>query len=171
MPAANFSEDRVYRYTWIEWVDIIGNGRVMFLMLNPSTADEEKADPTVRRCIGFTKAWGGHSLVVTNVFPLRSTDPAALLKHEEPESVRQANEWWIRTCAKQSMFVVAAYGAHPAAKERGPEIVRKLLNAGITVTCLGLSKDGSPRHPLYVKKSAELLTFCPEKEGCNGSIS
>ena len=156
--SAEFSDDRVYRFAWHTFLSAFGRGRVLFLMLNPSTADERGPDPTVRRCIGFARAWGARWLDVANLYPLRSTDPNALLSHEEPGWVVERNKAHIRDMASHSSYAVAAYGAHPAAKERGEamvELVRQFTLVGV----LGWTKDGHPRHPLYVPKGTEVMAW------------
>ena len=78
-PVALFSEDRRYRYLLTRQVGF-GDKRVTFLMLNPSTADEERNDPTIRRCINFANAWGFGWLDVTNLSSLRATNPKEMLE-------------------------------------------------------------------------------------------
>ncbi len=83
--AATLSADRIYRYTLTREVDMFGNGEAaMFLMLNPSTADETEDDPTIRRCIGFARRWGYSTLHVANLFAFRATSPADLKMASDP---------------------------------------------------------------------------------------
>jgi hypothetical protein len=125
---------------------------VLWVMLNPSTADAEKDDPTIRRCISFSKAWGHGALVVVNLYALRSTDPRALLAH--PSAVGPSNDAHILAEVLRAGLVVAAWGAHPAVAFRAP-IVSEIL--GRSAVCLGHTAAGHPRHPLYVKGSAALV--------------
>ena len=144
LATATFDVTRTWRYRLSR---IWGEGqRVNFIMLNPSTADAFKVDPTVRRCLGYARAWGAGSLEVTNVFALRSTDPKALYGYYDP--VGQDNDEAIVAAAKAADLVIAAWGVHGAHNGREGE-VRKLL-AGVEVHTLAFSRDGHPRHPLYL---------------------
>ena len=122
-----------------------------FVMLNPSTADENVDDPTIRRCIGFAKAWGFSGLHVANLFALRSTDPKALRKHRDP--VGPANDSMIRGLASDCDDVICAWGAHGKLNGRAERVLTLLR--GMRVSHLGLTKAGQPRHPLYLPKSTE----------------
>jgi hypothetical protein len=123
--------------------------RVLFVMLNPSTATATEDDPTVRRAIGFAKREGGDHLTVCNLFALRSTDPQALYTHPEPEGDWE-NARAIAVAAQRAHLVVAAWGLHGAWKARG-ELIGNLLrnHAPGRVFCLGRTSGGHPSHPLY----------------------
>ena len=118
-----------------------------FVMLNPSTADESTNDPTIVRCIGFAKHWGYSALVVRNLYPLRATNPCALLNfstHDWEEAQRLNSAYLDRADAD---CTIAAWGAHVAALTwwaTGHRIARSDL------FCLGTNRNGSPKHPLYV---------------------
>ena len=120
---------------------------VLFVMLNPSTADARFDDPTIRRCVGFARAWGYNRLLVGNLFALRATDPATLLT--DPDPVGPANDDWLATLASRATIIVAAWDAAPVARDRGRIVLAGLRTAAPTYT-LGLTKDGAPRHPLYL---------------------
>jgi len=135
---AEFSECKTYRYilyrnnpTPLRWVRPI-----LFIMLNPSTADAFKLDPTVRRCVNFTKKWGGTTLTVVNLFALRSTDPKKLLTHPDP--IGPLNDAFIEDEIRKHQYgiIVAAWGAHPSAQERGSELLKKFG----PFKCLGETK-------------------------------
>ena len=159
LPVARFSPNRRYRYQLTRRVGF-GDDTVAFVMLNPSTADEVQNDPTVRRCINYANAWGYGWLIVTNLSPLRATDPRELLAAgAEPKGVQRENEWAILEAAEVADLVVAAYGVHGAAEGRADRVVEMLVDAGHTVTCLGLTKEGAPRHPLYLPATANLFVF------------
>ena len=164
LPVARFSPNRQYRYQLTRRVGF-GERTVVFVMLNPSTADEVANDPTVRRCINYANAWGYGWMIVTNVSPLRATDPRVLLASgAEPKGIQRENERYILEAAGVADLVVAAYGMHGAAEGRGERIAGVLTNAGHTVTCLGLTKKGAPRHPLYLQATATPFVFrSPEK--------
>src|SRR5690242_6108456 len=105
-----FSDCRAYRYTlWREW-DIFDKNYVMFVGLNPSTADERVDDPTIRRCIDFAKRWGYGALCMTNLFAYRATDPRVMKAFPYP--VGPENDKWLVRCAREAGVVVAAWGNH-----------------------------------------------------------
>lgn len=143
---------------WRQWAN--GHAplwtRVVFVMLNPSTADAFVLDPTIKRCVSFTRSWGADALEVVNIFSLRSTDPGELYKHtwgfrgDDP-----SNDQSIVAACTGAIRVVAGWGRHGALDHRG-DVVRKLLAArGVRLYHLGLNKDGSPKHPLYLKGGTE----------------
>ncbi len=146
----------LYRYLlWREW-DPDGR-RVLFIMLNPSTADGMMDDPTIRRCIGFAQALGFGSLSVTNLFGYRSTSPQALLSVADP--IGTENDAHIVQASAQSATIIAAWGCHGRYLDRD-RVVAELLNAqGYTLFCFGHNQDGSPKHPLYVRKDTQLQPF------------
>lgn len=154
------SDDRTHRYRlgrrWSE------DGPLdVWIMLNPSTADATKDDPTIRRCRGFSQRWGAGGLVVVNLFSLRSTDPAALLRHPDPTGGEENDRTLIDVCQRADEDggrVIAAWGAHPMAAERARE-VRAMVPS--TLLALGSTKAGAPRHPLYVKGDAKLTAWTP----------
>lgn len=151
MSSATISECGTYRYTLTrEW----GEGRdgVLWIMLNPSTADAEQDDPTIRRCIAFSKAWGASRLEVVNLYAYRATDPRELLKAADP--IGPDNDREIEQAILRATWIVAAWGTKGG--ERGGQIRRWLRERWYrTPFTLGLTKDGHPRHPLYVPSSQE----------------
>ena len=159
LPVARFSQDRRYRYQLTRRVGF-GDRTVAFVMLNPSTANEVRNDRTVRRCINYANAWEYGWLIVTNVSPLRATDPRVMLAAgPEPAEVQRENDRAILEAASIADLVVAAYGADGSAEGRAEHVVNLLTSAGVTVMCLGLTKEGAPRHPLYLRRSAEPFVF------------
>lgn len=145
--SAVFSPCRRYRYElWRKWGD---GPYAMFIGLNPSTADETKDDPTIRRCIAFAKAWGYSALCMTNIFAFRATDPDVMKRERNPFG--ENNQHHLLKCASEAGIVIAAWGVH-GTHANGDLAVRDLLSRiGVTLQCLGRSKDGHPRHPLYLK--------------------
>ena len=119
-------------------------------MLNPSTADAERDDPTIRRCMGFARGWGFGGVVVVNLFGLRSPDPAALLAAADP--VGPLNDAHVRRACRDAGLVVAAWGAHRSVGKRALEIGPLLGEA----CCFGRTLGGDPRHPLYLRRDAPL---------------
>ncbi len=141
----------LYRHIlWRHW----GNGsRLLHICgLNPSTAGHTVDDPTIRREISFAKRWGFDGLLKTNAFDYRSTDPDRMLTHLAPCS--PDNNWWILECHKRADKSVAAWGVHGIHNNRAYDLKRM-----IQWECLGLTKDGHPKHPLYVKSDTPLIHF------------
>lgn len=140
---ATFSPCGRYRYRlWRQWAD----GRTCaFVMLNPSTADATKLDPTVTRCVGFAERWGFGRLEVANVYAYRATDPRALLGVEDPYGPE--NDDAILSIGQNADLVVAAWGNRVTSNR-----ATSILTCYANVYSLGeLTKHGAPRHPLYVK--------------------
>lgn len=124
-----------------------GDGRVVcFVMLNPSTADAAADDPTVRRCMAFARAWGFSAVSVRNLFPLRATDPKELLTAADPTG-GERGDLELMTATTADLVVVAWGAGVPFGRDRQ---AAELL-AGVPLYCLGLTKAGQPRHPLYVR--------------------
>lgn len=154
---ATFSPCGKYRYdltrTWGDEPPIIWIG------LNPSTADATVDDATMRRVTAFSKREGAGGFVMLNLFALRSTDPAGLLSEADPCGPN--NLVTVRRHISTAQTVIAAWGAH---KTVSRSMVRLHLaddmrQAGRTLWCLGKTSDGRPRHPLYVKGDAPLVAF------------
>lgn len=157
MSAAVISECGTYRYTLhrripcaLRWVR-----PCLFVMLNPSIADATLDDPTIRRCIGFAKAWSCTSLTVVNLFALRATDPKALAAHADPIGPENDRHITEQLQAHALGIVIAAWGAHAFAQKRAREFAASVSG----VQCLGVTKDGSPRHPLYVKADQQPIQW------------
>jgi len=121
----------------------------MFIGLNPSTADETQDDPTIRRCIGFAKAWGFSALCMTNLFAYRATDPA-VMKAEQFPIGGDENDLALRSLSESAGIVIAAWGVHGTHMERDAAVKKLVPN----LQCLGTTKEGHPRHPLYLRKDA-----------------
>ncbi len=165
---ADLSDDGVYRYTLRRRWASPEEPSVCWIMLNPSTADAVVDDPTIRRCIGFSEGWGFGSLTVVNLFGLRATDPKALLT--APHPVGPENDEAITTAVRGAWVTVAAWGVHGTLRERGYAVTNLVTERlGRDLMCLGTTKDGHPRHPLYVKgdtaptmyRSADLVPAAP----------
>ncbi len=153
---AIFSDDRVYRYSlWRFWDRSKSglNGAVVFVGLNPSTADETNDDPTVRRCINYSRDWGFGGLVMLNIFAYRSTDPKNLKQIEDP--IGPQNDLTIKNISSHAAVTVAAWGAHGDLLNRGFKVMSLLTRPHY----LALTKDGAPRHPLYLRKDLKPIPF------------
>jgi hypothetical protein len=153
---AIFSDDMRYRYV-LERVWDERFGRCVFIGLNPSTADENKNDPTVARCIAYAKAWGYGAFVMLNAFAFRSTDPAGLLSVDDP--VGAENDAWIASEVARASIVVAAWGVHASIGNRHGKLVKDFP----ALACLGTTKAGFPKHPLYLRKDARPVPFEVQK--------
>lgn len=144
-----------YRYTlWRAWSD--DSPHIIFIMLNPNTADAQRNDPTIRRCIGFARAWGFGSLEVVNLFAYRTPDPRALSRIADP--IGEDNDHFLAQAAARARYIVAAWGTKGALLNRDQAVLR-LLSGQDRLYCLGRTKDGYPRHPLYVSRDVPLLAF------------
>ncbi|MFF7527305.1 DUF1643 domain-containing protein [Streptomyces pseudovenezuelae] len=130
---------------------------VVFLMLNPSTADALEDDPTIRRCTSFARRERAGGLVVVNLFGLRSTDPRALLHHRDP--VGRYNDAFVRQATDQASKVICAWGAAGVTGDRGREVTRALEARKVPLFCLGRTSTGQPRHPLYLLRTAALEPY------------
>jgi len=150
---ANFSRDRQYRYLLERvWDD---NGKtVLFIMLNPSTADHKQDDPTIRRCMGFAQSLGFKRLIIANLFAYKATKPEDLVQAKDP--VGKRNMEYLRKAYKRSDLVITAWGNPSVIKKLKPNKQLRLINKWQT-HALGHCKDGHPRHPLYLRKDADLL--------------
>lgn len=150
---AKISDDGLYRYTLSRRWDY-GGTTAFFIMLNPSTADGFVDDPTIRRCMGYAKAWDCTALVVVNLYAYRATKPEDLWTVEDP--VGPDNDYWLRremAVAKATDApLIAAWGAN--AKPDRVAHVRLMPGAG-RMQALGLTKGGQPRHPLYLPATAK----------------
>jgi hypothetical protein len=144
---AKFSACRRWRYLlWRSWDarKPVAN----FLMLNPSTADEFKLDPSCTRARNYAERWGYGALIVTNIFGWRSTDPAALRAVKDP--VGRGNDHAILQAAKESKIVVCAWGNHGEHLGRGAAVMQMLRAQNVPLHCLKLNGGGHPAHPLYL---------------------
>ena len=139
-------------------------GPAVFVLHNPSTADEYRDDATVARCVRYARAWGCCSLIVVNRYAIRGTDPAVVIKEQDP--VGPLNDTAISFAAKNAAdnggIVIAAWGSfggkpvHTAAmRARAGRVAQLVADAGATIHALALTADGQPRHPLYLRSNLE----------------
>lgn len=164
---ATISPCGTYRYDLTRrWGD---GPTALWVMLNPSTADATEDDPTIRRCIGFSKREGCGRLAVVNLYAYRATDPKALLTAENP--IGPDNLATVRRWLMDASLVVAAWGAWPLTNHR---IAPARLHVeglatmhGHDVKCLGTTKAGAPRHPLYVRGDQPFVSYAEQAQ--NGS--
>lgn len=157
---ASFSLDRIYRWRlWRVWNEAQRTTLVV-IGLNPSTADEQEDDPTIRRCVGFAKREGCGSLVMLNLFAYRTTNPRELtslyLLREDP--VGKMNDAAIvEACTRPDVIVVAAWGNHGSMRGRDQDVRALLMRHGVSLRCFGLTGEQSPRHPLYLPSAQPLV--------------
>lgn len=149
---AIYSDCERYRYALTRTWDPQG-GKVLFVMLNPSTATEVQNDPTVERCERRARALGFGAFCVTNIFAWRDTDPRKMRAASDP--VGPQNDETILDFAKWSDMIVCAWGTHGAHLNRGAQVARLLHTTDQPLYHLGLSKAGHPKHPLYIAYSEQ----------------
>ncbi|MEM1113083.1 MAG: DUF1643 domain-containing protein [Pseudomonadota bacterium] len=139
---ARLSRCRRYRYAlWRTWdADL---PRVLFIGLNPSTADEKTDDPTLRRCMDFARRWGYGGVCTANLFAFRATEPADMLRAADPLGPR--NDEWLRRLSAESELRVAAWGNHGGYQGRSGQVAAMLP----PLYCLATNRSGEPAHPLY----------------------
>jgi hypothetical protein len=143
---AGATVDATGQYRYNLWRKISSDpGRVVFVMLNPSTADASHDDPTILRCCSFAKMWGYGRVEVVNLFAFRATSPSVMKAASDP--IGTENDAHIRGAVLGADLVIAAWGNHGSHLNRG-EVVRRMLPA--TTRCLARNKSGEPKHPLYV---------------------
>lgn len=147
-----FSPCRQYRYRlsqiWDESKPIL-----CFLMLNPSTADEVKNDPTVERCERRARTTGYGGVEIINIFAYRATDPNEMKAQIDP--VGEDNDKHILEAALKAGQVICAWGKHGQHMNRGQQVLDLLLTAGVQPYCLKINGDGYPAHPLYIGYDVE----------------
>ena len=144
---AVYSPCESYRYALTRVWDDAGR-RVLFVMLNPSTATEVQNDPTVERCERRARALGFGAFRVCNIFAFRATDPRVMRAKTDP--VGPDNDAAIADGALWADAVICAWGIHGAHLGRGAAVESLLRTSGRPLLHLGLSKAGHPKHPLYI---------------------
>lgn len=155
--SAVISDDLLYRYylarIWDSEKPIL-----VWMMLNPSTADASIDDPTIRRCMSFARREGCGGIEVVNLFALRSPDPKTLYEADD-DPVGPENIDWIKKVLRRNNRIVVAWGSHGDKFMYTNSVVFKLMESGAELLCLGKTKSGQPRHPLYVKSSQPFIPF------------
>ena len=165
--AALFSPDSAYRYLLRRRIGG-RRGRLLFVMLNPSKADETRDDATIRRCIGFAERWGYGEMEVANLFGLMATDARELLRHDDP--VGAGNDAAIRAALARADVVALAradvvalawgnHAAHPKHRARAAVVMRMIRGVCMPYRIGGLTKQGQPRHPLRLAYDATLVPY------------
>ena len=152
--SAVFSPCRKYRYHLAQIWDET-KLPLLWLMLNPSTADETQNDPTVERCERRARMWGYGGSEVYNIFAYRATDPKTMRAQADP--IGPENDKWIRHFARRSQthIGVAGWGAHGEHMARGKSVTDILKQEGGRAHALKINKNGHPAHPLYIAYKAK----------------
>lgn len=127
----------------------------MWIGLNPSTADEQKLDPTLTRIRGFSEREGFDGFLMTNIFGFRATNPKEMLACADPNGPE--NDQALLDAADRCEMIVAAWGAHGVHQDRGTAVAKLLSKHKLW--CLGMTQAGHPRHPLYVKADQALVKW------------
>jgi hypothetical protein len=160
---AQFSRCRRWRYLlWRRWDE--GRPVANFLMLNPSTADELKLDPSCTRARNYAERWGYGGLIVTNIFGWRATDPKVMKSVKDP--VGRGNDAAILRAAREAKLVVCAWGNHGEHLGRGDEVLRILRERKIPLHLLRQNGKGHPCHPLYLPQTLTPAEFPPLSPAC-----
>ncbi len=151
---AVFDQHRAYRFIlWRFWND---SPRVLFIGLNPSTANELQSDPTIRRCIDFAQNWGYGGMFFCNLYSYVSTDPRLL---SSEEALHAANIPAITMATSLSVLTVAAWGNGVELVENGKSVAGHITKIIEPSLCFGLTQKGNPKHLLYLPSEAELIKY------------
>jgi hypothetical protein len=143
-----FSPCRIYRYRLDHVIDESNDRALAFCMLNPSTADENQLDPTLRRCRNFADRWGFGRMIIGNLFAFRATDPADMKSAVDP--VGPDNDDALREIAYEADLVVCAWGAHGDYMGRDEHVTATLRRIR-DLHALSFTASDMPRHPLYLR--------------------
>jgi hypothetical protein len=154
--SALYSDCERYRYSLTRVWDS-GAQRLNYIMLNPSKATEVQNDPTIERCERRARQLGFGAMTITNIFAWRETHPEALRKARHP--VGDENDVVLCQQARWSNVIIAAWGVHGTHLQRGDAVEKLLKASDLVLHHLGLTKDGHPRHPLYVSYRTELQVW------------
>jgi len=158
--ACSFSDCRKYRYTLLHrWDELFERRRAIFICLNPSTADENKLDPTLTRIKSFSERLGANEFLMLNIFAYRATDPKDMMAVADP--IGPENDAYIQAAITEayelnqgSLDIIGGWGNHGLHGNRQVAFLelmvpyRKLPN--LNIACLGKNANQTPKHPLYI---------------------
>lgn len=154
--SAIISPCRRYRYelrrTWDSSLP-----KLMVVGLNPSTADAEQDDPTIRRCVGFAKRWGMGGLLMGNLYALRSTDPKLVRSSKTP--IGPETDRYLVAMRREAALVLAAWGGSAGRPRQHLQRCGEIACLLEPLHCLVVNSDGSPKHPLYVRKDTDPIAW------------
>lgn len=158
---AVLSDDGRYRYLlWRRWDK--AKPRAVFIMLNPSTADHQVDDPTIRKCVGFARRWGMGGIRVANLFAFRATDPKGMWGASDP--IGEGFEQQISRAVDPPNGVhIAAWGADGRADSQAKRVRGIFYDSGLPLFALRLTKDGRPWHPLYIPYDITPVVYEPAR--------
>ncbi|MFE4107892.1 MAG: DUF1643 domain-containing protein [Almyronema sp.] len=150
---AVIDQSGLYRYS-LGRIWLPEQPRLAFIMLNPSRADHQCNDPTIRRCLSLAQGWGYGALEVVNLFAFRTAQPRLLKQAIAP--IGSENDDYIRAAVARAEKTVLAWGNWGSWQGRDRAVLDLLATAEKKLYCLGLNQTGQPRHPLYVASQVEL---------------
>ncbi len=163
--SASFDTSRRYRFSlhrlWDEKLDM-----ATIIMLNPSSADHLTNDPTIGRCVQLARFWGFGGINVVNLFAYRTASPAHLREIKRP--VGPGNNAYIAANAEKAAAVILGWGNHGAYRGRDQEVLELL--SPFELWCIGTTKSGQPKHPLYAPGTVALRRFFPSGESRAGKV-
>lgn len=154
---AHFSPCRTWRYSLYRTWDV-QRPRLACIGLNPSTADEQQDDPTVRRVLRFARERGYGGLTMLNLFAYRATQPRDMMAVDDPVGPLNNHALVVETAG---LDVLCAWGVHGGYRDRATAVRALLREAGVTCFHLGLTQDGEPKHPLYLAAALPFTPFEP----------
>jgi len=161
--SADLSDCGAYRYSLSRKWGGDAYRPIVFVMLNPSTADASVDDPTIRRCMSFAQRESRTGILVVNLFAFRATSPTDMMESRDP--IGADNDLVLSNAFFQAALtdapVVAAWGAHGSYRARDREVYELALARAIKLQCFGRTKSGAPRHPLYLKSDTPLVEWQP----------
>lgn len=159
---AGISSNKLYRW-WLFRCWAAKLPLIIWIMMNPSTADHAKNDPTILKVIRYSKRWGHGAILVLNIYAFRSSKPENL-PQKMRAAVGKSNDWWIKTlfrfAARKGIPVVCAWGVKH--KERGCQVRTIADEAGLPLMCLELALNAEPKHPRFLSESLNLRPLEPK---------
>lgn len=157
-----------YRYTLSRWWTSEHDHPLVVIGLNPSTADGEKDDPTIRRCMGFAKAWGHTGLIMVNLFAWRATSPKDMKRAAKDGrdviGLHHNDQHLVSACSPRGRTVLCAWGLHGTLQDRGRAVWRLLrgYTPEAKLVHFGLTENGQPLHPLFMPKDMAPIPYAPK---------
>lgn len=151
---AVITDDHKFRYAlWRKW-KLYGNN-IMFIGLNPSRANETYNDPTITRLINFSKDWGYDGMYMANLFAWRTPDPSFLKSNMIEFYTGEKTDEWLRLMAADSRRIVFCWGSWKNIETRSKVVEHEFPGSW----CFGRNNNGAPKHPLYLKRSSQLIEY------------
>ncbi|MGD1857131.1 MAG: DUF1643 domain-containing protein [Leptolyngbyaceae cyanobacterium] len=151
--SATFDNSHRYRYSLTRRWTTTCDRSVTFIMLNPSQADADRDDPTLRACSQFAKHWGYTQLEVVNLFAYRTTQPSELT--QIPDPIGPENDRYVSKAVEIADRVILAWGNWGTLLNRAQFVTSLLSPHSRKLYCLERNRTGQPRHPLYIKRTIQ----------------